>query len=144
MHTHSSKQADRSNRADYFKDAALIPVEFRTELEVIWHAVFATETEVAQGHRAAFVTLNARRKTVVTLVGRGPLPIHDAPVLCSGKVAETTTLARKQRAKSDEFTGRKLGLWVLGHVPHPAINWTKELCNNVPSLDENLRDNGFS
>jgi hypothetical protein len=71
----------RQKREDRFDNAAFIPGAFCTQLEVFGDAVFATKTEVTQGDRAPFVLLDQRQKTVVTFVGGGPLPIHDAPVL---------------------------------------------------------------
>jgi hypothetical protein len=68
-------------REDRFNDTTFIPGAFFTVLEVARDAVFATETEVAQGDRASFVLLDQWQKTVVTFVSGRPLPIHDTPVL---------------------------------------------------------------
>lgn len=59
------------------------------------------------------------------------------------KVAEAAALERKQRAQRDNFTRIKLALRMLGNVLHPVINRTKKMGNNVFSLQENLRENGF-
>ncbi len=68
-------------REDRFNQAALIPGALLAQFEVLRHAVLAAKVQIAQRDRLPFVGFDEGQKTVVTFVGRRPLPIHDTPVL---------------------------------------------------------------